>query len=156
MPRFRPKPKLERSALADLWNRTLARIPTLYGRLAYLASLRDSDYGTYRHQGLLDAFGREESSKALEYSHEQVFEDWLNFSLAEKRRDLRDYITALNHSASLVVDHWLQSGIYRSFVPAAAADMEIELFCSDIEALLEVIRAESAGPQPDPGSSRPA
>jgi hypothetical protein len=43
---------LERSATADLFKNTLSRIPTLFGRLAYLASLRDSNSGIYRHYGL--------------------------------------------------------------------------------------------------------
>ncbi|MDP9115300.1 MAG: hypothetical protein M3O20_16675, partial [Acidobacteriota bacterium] len=73
MPRFKPKGMLERDALADLWKHTLSQIPTVYGRLVYLASLRDPNSGTYRHHGLSASFGREQSIYALRKSHEQTF-----------------------------------------------------------------------------------
>jgi len=63
MRRFKPKGVLERSAAADLWKHTLSRIPTAYGRLMYLGSLRDPNSGIYRHHGLSAAFGREESGR---------------------------------------------------------------------------------------------
>ena len=64
MPRFKVKGALERSAAEDLWRHTLSRIPTLFGRIAYLASLRDPNSGIYRHHGLSAVFGRDESSNA--------------------------------------------------------------------------------------------
>jgi hypothetical protein len=88
MPQFRPKPMLERSATADLFKNTLARIPTVFGRLAYLASLRDANSGIYSHHGLAAIFGRDESRKALSQSHQAVFQEWLNLALREKKEDL--------------------------------------------------------------------
>ena len=73
MPRFKPKGMLERNALADLWKHTLSQIPSTYGRLVYLASLRDPNSGIYRHHGLSAAFGREQSTGALRKSHEDTF-----------------------------------------------------------------------------------
>src|SRR6478672_862944 len=72
MPRFRLKGMLERNALADLWKHTLSQIPSTYGRLAYLASLRDANSGVYRHHGLSAAFGREESVSAMRKSHQDT------------------------------------------------------------------------------------
>ena len=60
---------LERTATADLFKNTLSRIPTVFGRLAYLASLRGPDSGVYGHHGLTLMFGREESKRALARSH---------------------------------------------------------------------------------------
>ena len=59
---------LEHNAMADLWKNTLSQIPTAYGRLSYLASLRDPNSGIYRHHGLAAMFGRDESSRALRQS----------------------------------------------------------------------------------------
>ena len=81
MPRFKLKGTLERDAVADLWKHTLSQIPTTYGRLVYLASLRDPNSGSYRHHGLSAAFGREQSTYALRTSHEQTFLQWLNLPL---------------------------------------------------------------------------
>lgn len=140
MPRFRPKSALERSAAADLWKHTLSRLPTISGRLTYLAGLRDSNSGIYRHHGLSDVFGRDESARALRDSHEQTFLEWLSLTMEEKNGDLGRYLDALEDPASTVVEHWLSSRIYETFVPVSAHEMERALFCRDLEALLETIR----------------
>jgi hypothetical protein len=163
MPRFRPTAKLERSALADLWKHTLSSIPTVSGRLVYLATLRDVNSGTYKHHGLFASFGREEATRALRESHEEAFRSWLRMPLAEKNEDLKQYLTALDNSREEAVAHWLQSGVYRSYVPAIALEMETELFCQDLETLLQVLRNDalrrrlrSAGDAWDRDSSPPA
>lgn len=140
MPRFKPMARLERTALADLWKHTLSRIPTISGRLVYLASLRDPASGTYRHHGLITSFGRDEAVRALRESHEKEFQAWLTLSLKEKDGDLRQYFLSLEPAPEQVADHWLQSGIYRSYTPAAALPVEIELFCKDLETLLGFVR----------------
>ena len=130
MPRFKPKGVLERTAVDDLWKHTLSRIPSVYGRLAYLASLRDPNSGIYRHHGLSTAFGRDESVRALRRSHEEIFLEWLNLPLADKSQDLKQYLATLEDSAGAVIDHWLQSRAYRMQIPNAARPVEDELYCS--------------------------
>jgi|HubBroStandDraft_2_1064218.scaffolds.fasta_scaffold130226_1 hypothetical protein len=154
--------KLERSALADLCKHTLSRIPTLSGRLIYLATLRDLHSGTYRHHGLIAAFGRDEAVRALRESHQAAFQGWLKLSLSEKSEDLRDYLMALDDPREEIVRHWLQSGIYRSYVPASAIKAESDLFCHDLEMLLALIQNEdlrrqsrSGADARDRGSSPP-
>ena len=140
MPRFRPMAKLERNALADLCKHTLSHIPTLSGRLVYLATLRDVNSGTYRHHGLAAAFGREEAVRALRESHQATFQGWLNLTLAEKNEDLREYLIALDYSLEEVVGYWLHSRVYRGYVPPAAQEAETELFCRDLETLLKLLQ----------------
>jgi hypothetical protein len=163
MPRFRPMAKLERNALADLCKHTLSRIPTFSGRLIYLATLRDVNSGTYRHHGLAAAFGRDEAVRALKESHQAAFRGWLNLTLAEKNEDLRDYLISLDDPMEEVVQHWLHFGVYRSYVPATARAAETELFCRDLETLLQLMnndslrrRQRSAGDGRDLDSSPPA
>lgn len=156
MPRFKPKGALERSAAADLWKRTLSRIPTVYGRLAYLASLRDAHSGVYRHHGLSATFGREESIRALRQSHEEIFLEWLKMPLADKHDDMQRYLMTLEDPAQEVVQHWLKSGAYRMQIPGSARPMEDELYCSEIEALLETMRNDPFGGGSGRGSSLPA
>lgn len=161
MPRFRPVAGLERSALADLCKHNLSKIPTVCGRLVYLATLRDGNSGVYRHHGLITSFGREEAVRALRESHQATFRTWLELSLAEKNDDLRDYLVALDDPQEEVVEHWLHSRVYRSYVPASAIKAEADLFCQDIETLLELRRNEavrrrlrSGADTQDQGSSR--
>jgi hypothetical protein len=152
MPRFKPKGVLERSASGDLWKNTLSRIPTVYGRLAYIASLRDANSGIYRHHGLSTLFGRDESGKALRDSHERAFQDWLNLSLAEKHDELMRYLGELEDPSEVVLDHWIEARAFQSLIPASARKMEIELFTRDLEALLETVRngLDGAGTRPPP------
>jgi len=154
MPRFKSKGMLERSALADLWRHTLSQIPTVYGRLAYLASLRDPNSGAYRHYGLSAAFGREESAKALKESHERIFSEWLNLTLVEKSGDLKSYLQGLDEPQGLVVVHWLRSDYYRAQIPDSARPMESELFHTDLEALLQLLKNACAAEPLGPGSEQ--
>ena len=154
MPRFKSKTGLERSASRDLWKNTLSRIATVFGQLTYLAALRDGNSGVYRHHGMSSVFGREETVRALQESHEVTFFAWLNLPLAQKNADLREYFLSLEDPARTVVDHWLSSKVFASLVPSIAREMERELFSKDLEALLEIMRnglpAEASGPGSSP------
>jgi hypothetical protein len=130
---------LERSATADLFKNTLSHIPTVFGRLAYLASLRDPNSGIYRHHGLISIFGRDESRKALTQSHRDVFQAWLNMPIKEKTEDLQDYLNGLDDSPSVVVEHWAKAQFYRGCLPEAVREAERELFLREFEILLEVL-----------------
>jgi hypothetical protein len=151
MPRFR-KGALEHSAADDLWKHTLSQIPTLYGRIAYLASLRDQNSGAYRHHGLAVLFGRDESSRALRESHEDVFVEWIRLSMREKRMDVARHFATLEDPVSVVAEHMLASRIYHTQIPAAAERLEQELFCTDLKTVLETIRSglEESGPTSSP------
>jgi hypothetical protein len=45
-----------------------------YGRLAYLAALRDPITGKYAHEKLAAVYGEERVSEALAKCHEEMFE----------------------------------------------------------------------------------
>ncbi|MBV9399171.1 MAG: hypothetical protein JO062_14405 [Bryobacterales bacterium] len=130
---------LERSATADLFKNTLSHIPTVFGRLAYLASLRDPVSGIYRHHGLGAIFGREESRKALYESHWNVFREWLNLPLQHKSEDLQAYLSGLEEPRALVLQHWANAQMHRSFMPTAVRKAEEELFVQEFDILLEVL-----------------
>jgi hypothetical protein len=87
----RQKRPLERGAPADLWRNTLSQIPSVFGRLVYLSSLRSGTSGRYEHHGLAMTFGEEESHLALSASHQETFAAWLSFSLEQQKADLDLY-----------------------------------------------------------------
>jgi hypothetical protein len=151
MPRFKPKGVLDQSAMSDLWRHTLAQIPTVYGRLAYLSSLRDVNSGIYRHHGLSAMFGRDESNLALRHSHEKAFEEWLKLPLREQHKDLGEYLASLDEPRPVIVEQWLKARNYKMLVPESARAAERLLFSRDLEALLEAIRNDGAAK--GPGSS---
>ncbi len=144
MPRFKPRPVLERSAAGDLWKHTLSRIPTVFGRIAYLASLRDPSSGVYRHHGLSGVFGREESTQALRSSHEEVFLEWIALPMREKRADVEAYLNSLDDPREAVIEHLLRTEIYRAQVPGTAEEMERELYLSDLITLLKTFRSAAS------------
>jgi hypothetical protein len=137
---------LEQSAAADVAKNTLSRIPTLFGRLVYLASLRDSNSGVYRHHGLYSIFGREESRMALSQHHRTVFREWLALPLEAKHQDLAAYLNGLEDPRELVLEHWTKVRPYRGYIPASARRSERALFFSELEVLMEILRvSESTG-----------
>jgi len=145
---------LERSATADLFKNTLSRIPTIFGRLAYLASLRDPISGIYRHHGLGAIFGREEARKALSESHWQIFREWLNKSLEEKSEDLRRYLDNLEDPAAAVLQHWAEAHMYRIYIPTPVREAERELFEREFDVLLEVLNCAPKVAGDNPGGLR--
>jgi hypothetical protein len=155
MPRFKLKGMLERNALADLWKHTLSQIPNTYGRLAYLASLRDPNSGAYRHYGLSAAFGREESAGALRKSHEDTFLEWLQLPLSLKTTDLREHFQNLEENPRAVMMYLARGMSYLNQTPDSASHAQRRQFQKEMEILLELLRNDS-GVERFPSSARPA
>ncbi len=151
MKRVRPKTVLDRSAAAELWRNTLAQIPSLFGRLVYLASLRDQNTGRYEHHGLAQLFGEEVADEALRESHAATFQDWLCYTLEQQKSDLDLYLAGLDTDKRTLLDTWIRLAPYRSLIPASARDVERKLYLADLETLLQLLRNEYgvSGPDPD-------
>lgn len=137
-------------AIQDLWTRTLAQVPTTFGRVAYLASLRDPNTGRYEHFGLAQIYSLEEADQALRWSHARAFSDWLNYSLAEQKDDLEAYLLSLEGDRQTVLRTWATLSPYRNLLPADASEAERQLFMSDLELILDLLRT---GPSPSWQSS---
>lgn len=135
----------------DVWRRTLARLPTLFGRVFYLASLRDQSSGAYEHPALAQMLGEEEAGETLRRSHARVFQDWLCLNLEQQKADLQEYLAEVPNPAATLAD-WIESGAYRNWAPADAQDVERRLFVGDLETLLALLRREYGAVSPDPGS----
>lgn len=142
--------KLERGAAADLWRNTLSQIPTTFGRLVYLASLRDLNSGAYEHYGLAQIFGVKEADRTLRHSHSQVFTEWLNFNLEQQKGDLEEYLGGLEEDIGAILATWIRLAPYRNLIPARARDVEKQLYLTDLEAVLELLKHEHDVVSPDP------
>jgi hypothetical protein len=129
-------------AARDLWRHTLSQIPSLFGKLVYLASLRDPNTGEYVHYGLATVFGAVEANLAMKASHQEVFGAWLAFGLEAQKRDLDLYVAGLEPERKKVVESWSKIEPYRSLAPDTALPFERQLFTNDLEILLSLLRNE--------------
>jgi hypothetical protein len=98
---------------APPWKAVLATIPNVFGRLVYLHSLQ------------------EQPDRMIGHSHQQVFSHWLMLGLSDQMRDLRDYF-----------DQTAAPPDYRTLVPVNAREVERDLYFTDMETLLGLLRVE--------------
>jgi hypothetical protein len=140
----------DRSASADLWRNTISQIPTVFGRLVYLASLRNPNNGSYEHHGLALVFGEDEANKALKNSHSAVFAEWLTFNLEQQKADLDLYISSLFEDKRRVIETWIRLAPYQNLLPSSVRGVEKRLYIADFTALLELFKAAYGVAVPDP------
>ena len=134
MTEFSARQEAQGGSATSLWRKTLSQVPTRFGRLVLLASLRDPLTGRYIHRPLVELVGRELADRTLATSHHQVFAEWLAASLGEQKTDLDDYLRQSHGSTDL--------SAYRDLPPATAHDVERQLFLTDLETLLALARED--------------
>ena len=140
----------DRSAASDLWRNTLSQIPTVFGRLVYLASLRNSNNGSYEHHGLGLVFGEDEAHRALKDSHSAVFAEWLTFNIEQQKADLDLYLVGLFEDKRVIVETWARLAPYQNLIPASIRGVERRLYLNDLTALMELLRGAHGVAAPDP------
>jgi hypothetical protein len=140
------------SVAAETWQRTLSTIPTIFGRVAYLASLRNVNKGCYEHFGLAQRIGEAEADRILRNSHLAVFEEWLCFGVERQKDELEEYISGLEGDRREIVATWVTLHPYEDWVPAESRDVERKLFSSDLALVLELIRTDYGVASRDPDS----
>ncbi len=140
---------LDRTAVSDLWRNTLSQIPSVFGRLVYISSLRNSNNGHYEHHGLALLFGEEEANRALKKSHSQVFGEWLTFNLEQQKADLDLYISGLTEDRRTVLETWQKLAPYRNLMPASVKGVERRLYVADLKAIIELLQNASGVSGPD-------
>ena len=136
----RPAVIFDRSAASDLWRNTLSQIPTVFGRLVYLASLRNPNNAHYEHHGLGLVFGEDEANRALKDSHAAVFAEWLTFNLEQQKADLDLYLAGLFEDKRVVVETWVRLAPYQNLIPTSIRGVERRLYINDLAALMELFK----------------
>ena len=131
-----------RRVIQDFTQTTLAGIPGLFARLAYLASLRDLSSGRYEHAGLAALYPDAAIQQALQLCHEQIFERVLEAPLSTQEEDLQACLSGMEGGLAGTISHWRSIEAYRVLQPEAAPDYLKELFCSNLRALLQILDEE--------------
>jgi hypothetical protein len=129
----------------ELWQKTLLEISTVFGRLVYLASLRDAATNRYAHASLSALLAPEEVDRTLCHSHHQIFSQWIGFSLSEQKADLDLYIRDAGGGKYLLQQ-------YGCLIPPTAREVERQLYLTDLETLVELLRYGAGGAYAAPGA----
>jgi hypothetical protein len=130
-----------RRIIQDFTLTTLGGISSAFGRLAYLASLRDLSSGRYEHAGLSAMYPDEAVQQSLQLCHEQIFERVLETPLEMQQQELRECLERMPGGLCATVSHWKRMEAYRVLMPERAPGYLKELFCSNLRALLEILQA---------------
>ena len=138
------------TAASNLWRHTLGQIPSLFGRLSYLASLRNLNSGQYEHFGLAQRFDATEADLVLRESHIQVFNQWISSGLQEQKSDLEEYLGTVDADLRAVIANWIRVAPYQTCLPAETRQVERDLFLADLGRILEMLKFEHAVASPDP------
>ena len=120
----------------------ISRISNTFGKLVYLASLRDGRSRRYRHYSLPPQAGEEETDRALREAHRRAFSSWLCLSLAHQLADLDLYLSGLEIDRQAVLEVWRRQAPYRELLPHDAVEVERQLFLADLEVLLALMTSE--------------
>jgi hypothetical protein len=131
-----------KSVVQDFTATSLAAIPNLFGRLTYIASLRDLSSGKYEHSGLTAVYSPESVQEALECCHYEIFQRILETPLAVQAEDLRECLEGMTGPYPATLSHWRQIESYRILLPGNTPDYLKELFFSNLRALLEILDGE--------------
>ena len=137
-----------RRVIEDFTTRTLAALPCDFGRLVYVASLRDLASGRYVHEGLSTIYPEEAVQQALAHCHEELFTKTLETPLEQQEWDLRGCLGGMEGNFWEVVARWQELQFYRLLVPAGEPDYLQTLFCSNLRALLGLLAEAHATLQP--------
>ena len=131
-----------RCLVEDFTSRTLAVIPSDFGRLYYVSSLKDAATGRYRHDGLVRVYSEYSVQEALEQCHEELFSRILETPLPEQERDLRKCLDRAGDAFWTVVDTWRKDKSFQIMCPEGLPGYLSDLFCSNLGALLAIFSSQ--------------
>lgn len=138
--------------LKDLWARELSLISTSYGRLVFLAGLRNPNTGQYEYYGCPETASSYSVSQAVSRIHEEIFREWVTYSLERKKSDIDAYINGLDIDHAQLVDAWLRLTPYKNLVPGSIQGPERQKHISDLEAILGLLKNVYGVASPDRGA----
>lgn len=120
---------------AEAWARLLGEVPTTFGKLVQVASYREEGSGRYSHPQLQRVFADAVIDSVLRASHDELFGEWLNYSLEQQRDEVVEYLASLRGAQGQ--DRTMIETSVR-LIPASAGAAQRKLFLSDMEITLKL------------------
>ena len=78
----------------DLWRNALSKLPTLFERLLYLASLWDPQTGDFHHFGLAQQYGKGRVNSLLRANYLELLRKWNRCPLKDRQIQMGRYWAA--------------------------------------------------------------
>lgn len=128
-----------RAVIEDFSSRTLAAIPSDFGRLHYISSLRDSRTGGYQHDGLAALYSEGSVQEALSSCHQELFSRILETPLKEQESDLRRYLGTFGDKFWGGFGNQEKNRDFRMMCPEGLPEYLRDLFCSNMGVLRAVL-----------------
>jgi hypothetical protein len=139
-----------RAFVISLWESAISEIPTVFGRLVFLAGLRDTASREYRHYGLELPLGID-ASAVIRETHGQAFLDWLSLTVERQKADLETYLASVPGHRRQALDVWSEVGRHATLFPDSASPYELRLYLAEMRVLLGLFKGAAA---PEPGVRR--
>lgn len=131
-------PLAEHSAYREVVRSAISRIPSLFGRLTFIAGFRDLESNRYKLDSAAVHF-EPAAMEVLRQEHLEIFEAWLSLSLEEQAADLVAYLQEHLGGRKETIRKWRQEVSYIRLIPDAALAPQQKLFRSDLEIVLNLL-----------------
>ena len=131
---------------ADFVDLALSRIPSTFGKLAFVAGIKATSPYRYKDPEAAVSNGNEQVDAACRWKHREMFLAFLGSSLATQTEEVAEYLSSSGKGQKMeqVLDEWIQGRLYDKLIPEAASEQERDVFSSDLRAILQLLRLRLA------------